>query len=86
MNIYGSNATPMGGSLGRVDAAVGAYEAQKAEGVLHLHMFLFLQMAHQHMTLPQIAEQIKQGLFSADAFNTCYVQCPLCSISRQRAI
>ena len=24
MNIYGRNATPMGGSLGRVDAAAGA--------------------------------------------------------------
>ena len=67
MNMYGSNATPMGGSLGRVDAAVGAVEA-KAEGVLHLHVFLFLQMAHQYLTLAQIAEQIRQGLFSATSF------------------
>ena len=40
MDIFGSNATPMGGSAGRADALVGAVEAQKAEGVLHLHMFL----------------------------------------------
>ena len=31
MNIYGSNATIMGGSLGRADAAIGAVEAQKAQ-------------------------------------------------------
>ena len=68
MNMYGSNATPMGGSLGRVDAAVGAVEAQKAEWVLHLHMFLFLQMAQQYSTLAQIAEQIRQGLLSATSF------------------
>ena len=39
MDIFGSNATPMGGSIGRADALVGAVEAQKAEGVLHLHFF-----------------------------------------------
>ena len=38
MDIFGSNATPMGGSAGRGDALIGAVEAQKAEGVLHLHM------------------------------------------------
>ena len=68
MNMYGSNATPLGGSLGRADAAVAAVEAQKAEGVLHLHMFLFLQMAQQDSTLAQIAEQIRQGLLSATSF------------------
>ena len=78
MNIYGSNATPMGGSLGRVDAAVGAFEAQKAEGVLHLHMFLFPQMAHQYLTLPQLADRIRQGLLSADAFKT-YVSAARCA-------
>ena len=44
MDIFGSNATPMGGSAGRADALIGAVEAQKAEGVLHLHMFIFIQM------------------------------------------
>ena len=41
MDIYGSNATPIGGSAGRCDHMIGAVEAQKAEGVLHLHVFLF---------------------------------------------
>ena len=58
MNMHGINATPMGGSLGGVDAAAGAVEVQKAEGVLHLHMFLFLHMAHQYLTLAQLAEQL----------------------------
>ena len=39
MDIFGSNATPMGGSLGRADALVGGIEAQKAERVLHMHCF-----------------------------------------------
>ena len=41
MDIYGSNATCMGGSVGRIDAAIGVIEAQKAEGVLHLHTLVF---------------------------------------------
>ena len=41
MDVFGSNATPMGGSCGRGDALIGAVEAQKAEeGTLHMH-FLF---------------------------------------------
>lgn len=56
MNIYGSNAAPMGGSLGRIGAAVGAFEMQKAEGVLHLQMFMFEESAHQYLTLHLIAE------------------------------
>ena len=41
MDAFGSNATPMGGAAGRADAMVGAVEAQKAEGVLHVHAFLY---------------------------------------------
>ena len=70
MDVFGSNATPMGGSAGRADAMVGAIEAQKAEGVLHLHLFLFLQMAHQFLTLHDIAERLKQGLLSAESMKT----------------
>jgi hypothetical protein len=33
MDIFGSNATPMGGDAGRCDAIIGAVEAQKAEGL-----------------------------------------------------
>ena len=67
MDIYGSNATCMGGSLGRTDAIVGAIEAQKAEGVLHLHMFLYVQMLHQFSTLAEIGALLREGLVSVDA-------------------
>ena len=67
MDAFGSNATPMGGSCGRADAMIGAVEAQKAEGVLHLHFFLYVQMAHQFQNLSEIAEQIKHGMLSAPA-------------------
>ena len=55
MDAFGSNATPMGGELGRGDAAIGAVEAQKAEGVLHLHVFVYPQMVNQYETLQEIA-------------------------------
>ena len=64
MDIFGSNATPMGGSAGRADALVGATEAQKAEGVLHLHFFIYIQMAHQHLNLNEIAELFRKRLLS----------------------
>ena len=66
MDIFGSNGTPMGGSAGRADAMVGAVEAQKAEGTLHLHLFLYLQMAHQYMTLQEIAELFRKKLLSME--------------------
>ena len=68
MDIFGSNVTPMGGSLGRVDAIVSAIEAQKAEGVLHLHFFIYVQMAHQFKTLPELAAELRQGLLSVSDF------------------
>ena len=43
-----------GGCSGRCDAVVGAVEAQKAI-TLHVHFKLFIQSAHQFMTLAQIA-------------------------------
>ena len=64
MDMFGSNATPMGGSIGRADAMIGATEAQKAEGVLHLHFFIYLQMAHQHLNLSEIADLLRQKLLS----------------------
>ena len=66
MDRFGSNATPMGGSAGRVDAAIGAIEAQKAEGVLHLHAFIFLQAAHQFNTLHEIGEMLRKSLITVD--------------------
>ena len=55
MDVFGSNGTPMGGSAGRADALIGAVEAQKAEGVLHLHFFIYLQMAHQMKNLEDVS-------------------------------
>ena len=70
MDIYGSNGTPMGGSNGRADAMIGAVEAQKAEGVLHLHFFIFFQMMHQLLNLSEIADRIKNHLLSIDALKS----------------
>ena len=58
----------MGGSLGRADALIGAVEAQATEGVLHLHFFLFVQMAHQFKNLHEIAEMIRDGLLGMEDF------------------
>ena len=66
MDLYGSNATPMGGGAGRVDALVGAVEAQKKEGVLHQHS-LFPQMARHHQNLKDIADQFRQRVLSVEA-------------------
>ena len=49
MDAFGSNATSMGGCAGRCDAMIGAVESQKADGVLHIHCFLFLQMIPQQI-------------------------------------
>lgn len=78
MNVFGSNATAMGGSLGRVDAAVGAVEAQKAEGVLHLHMFLYVQMANQYDTLPELAAKLREGMLRVEAFKD-YISMARCA-------
>ena len=49
---------------------VGAVEAQKAEGVLHLHLLLFLQMAMQLKTLKEIAEMFQRGLLHVSDWKT----------------
>ena len=72
-DIFGSNATPLGGSAGRADAMIGAVEAQKAEGVLHLHLFLFAQMAMQHKTLKEVADLFQKQLLTPDAWKS-YVE------------
>ena len=66
MDRFGSNATPMGGSGGRCDAAISAIEAQKAEGVLHVHAFIFLQAAHQFNTLHDIGDMLRMSLITVD--------------------
>ena len=77
MDRFGSNATPMGGFAGRPDAMVGAKEAQKAEGCLHLHFFVFMQMASQFCTLHAIAEMLRKRALSVEALKTyvSHVRC-----------
>jgi len=57
----------MGGCNGRADALIGAVEAQKAEGVLHLHFFVFLQMVYQFHNLSEIADMFRKRLLTLDA-------------------
>ena len=47
VDIFGSTAERMRGLIGRAGALVGAAEAQKADGVLHIHFQLFVQCACQ---------------------------------------
>ena len=77
MDRFGSNATAIGGSAGRGDALVGAVEAQKAEGVLHVHAFIFIQMVHQFCTLEEIAAKLRAGLLTATAMKAYvnFVRC-----------
>jgi len=66
-NRFGSNALPQGGVLGRADALDGSNECQKSEGALHFHCKVFVQRAHQHKTLVEIAGMIKAGLLQSSA-------------------
>eukprot|EP00973_Karenia_brevis_P023978 3305987-Karenia_brevis.AAC.1 len=53
-DLFGSNAKPEGGILGRVDGIYGAVEAQKSAGNLHVHVQVFVQCLHQHEPLQEI--------------------------------
>ena len=61
MDSFGSNATPMGGSAGRCDAMIGAVESQKADGVLHVHFFIYLQLLRQLSTLHDLSRVLHNG-------------------------
>ena len=52
-------------------------EAQKAEGVLHVHAFIFIQMVHQFCTLEEIAAKLRAGLLTATAMKAYvnFVRC-----------
>ena len=67
----------MGGSAGRADGMVGAVEGQKKEGVLNLHLFLYLQMATQCSTLHELGDMLRRKLLTADAMKlfVSYVRC-----------
>ena len=47
---------------------VGAVEAQKAEGVLHIHLFIFFQCVCQFATMQELGEMLRDRFLSADAF------------------
>ena len=76
-NIFGSSAEPQGGAFGRCDAIFSAVETQRS-GTLHLHGFAFLQRAHQHKTLLEIATMLEQGLLSTADLKDYH-----CRISRE---
>ena len=67
----------MGGSTGCCDAIVGAVESQKADGVLHVHFFVYLQMLMQFSTLHDLARVLREGMLSADAIKqfVSHVRC-----------
>jgi len=77
MDTFGSNATAMGGAAGRSDAMVDSVEAQKEEGVLHVHLFLYVQMITQFGTLHELAEALQSKLLEADTVKryVSYVRC-----------
>ena len=74
-NRFGSNALPQGGAFGRLDALFSGVEAQKSEGALHLHLKLFVQRAHQHKSLEEIARLIEAGSLDPAALKAfhCWV-------------
>ncbi len=55
-DAFGSNAEAMGGLAGRSDGLASAVECQKSSGSLHIHFWNFVQRAHQHRTLEEIAK------------------------------
>mgnify|MGYP002811759978 FL=1 len=77
MDSFGSNATPTGGSAGRCDGMVGAVESQKADGVLHVHFFLYLQMIMQFSTLHHLAAVLREGMVTSEALKhyVSHVRC-----------
>ena len=77
MDSFGSNATAMGGAAGRCDAMVGAVESQSADGVLHVHLFLFVQMAMQFQNLHELAAGLRDKMMTSDALKqyVSHVRC-----------
>ena len=52
-------------------------EAQKAESVLHIHAFVYIQMIAQFDTLLELGEKLQKGLTSAQAMKEyiSYTRC-----------
>lgn len=75
-DVFGSNATAMGGIFGRIDAVYGSIERQKS-GTRHGHFQLFLQCRHQHTPLQELLQrgpQYLQGLLAKCKAYTTHVQ------------
>ena len=66
-DAWGCNGEHMGGCAGRGDALAGAVECQKKSGALHLHFWFFGERLHQHHTLEQIAEKLRDGLVDGES-------------------
>ena len=74
MDAFGSNAETVGGIAGRSDGMCGAVECQKSSGSLHLHFWNFIQRAHQHHSLAEIAAMLEKALITADQFKKLICQ------------
>ena len=81
MDSFGSNASPMSGAAGRCDAMVAAVESQAADGVLHVHLFMFVQMAMQFCNLHELAEFLREKMLSAEVLKQ-YVSHVRCVVIR----
>ena len=66
MDAFGSNAETVGGIAGRSDGMCGAVECQKSSGSLHLHFWNFVQRAHQHHSIAEIADMLQQALITSE--------------------
>ena len=75
-DAFGSNAEAMGGLAGRSDGLAGAVECQKSSGSLHIHFWNFVQRAHQHKALEEIAKLLEEAfLTAADLKRFCATLC-----------
>ena len=59
-DLFGSNATPEGGILGRVDAVYTSIEAQTSTGSLHAHSQVVVQCLHPHTCLFDMLNKLRR--------------------------
>ena len=59
-DMFGSSATAEGGFFGRVDAVYTSIEAQKSTGSLHAHSQVFVQCLHQHTSIYDILDTLRE--------------------------
>ena len=61
-DMFGSNATPEGGILGRVDVIYTSIEAHTSTGSLHAHSQVAVQCLHQHTCLSERLQKLRKQL------------------------